>query len=100
LGLITYVKSFFKPVIKQANKKISLVIRGILFEGKTNEDILSQVNNYINHLRRRLYNDFYDAAFMKSAGNLHGKWNLGIVMMNNTRKTLEALESFYEKNSL
>lgn len=76
-----------------------LVIRGVAFQGKSEEDILSQLQGYCNYLRNKLHNDTSNAAMMQNAGNIHGKWNVGIPVMNNTRKTLEALESFYDQGS-
>lgn len=99
VGVINYFWSFIKPVIKRANGNILLVIRGIGFEGKSEKDVLSQVKSHCNYLREKLYNDVQNAVIMQNAGNIHGKWNLGISIMNNSRKTLEALESFYDKGS-
>jgi len=34
---------------------------------------------------------------MQSGSGFYNKWNTGIIMMNNAKKNLEALESFLEK---
>ncbi|HBC92105.1 MAG TPA: hypothetical protein DCZ10_04155 [Pelotomaculum sp.] len=99
VGIIYYFWSFIRPVIKRTNGNISLLIRGIGFEGRSEKDLLSQIESYCNYLREKLRSDVQNAAIMQNAGNIHGKWNLGISNMNNTRKTLEALETFYDKGS-
>lgn len=99
MKIIYYIWSFFKPVIKPNNEQILVMIRGISFLGRTREDIFRQMESYIKYLRGSLQNDFYNAAFMQGSGNIHGKWNAGIITMNNTRKTLEALEVFYQNNN-
>ncbi|MDD4587661.1 MAG: hypothetical protein PHC60_04620 [Heliobacteriaceae bacterium] len=91
--MLGYFRSFFKPVVKQTNDTIILWIRGAKFIGTNWEEIRQQVQAYSEFLRRQLNNDTGNALRMQGAGNIHGRWNVGLVMMRNTAKTLLACES-------
>ena len=58
------------------------------------DEVCKQIQLQVVSLRKQLSNDITTSAYMQSAGNINGKWNVGLVMMNNTRKTLEAFENF------
>lgn len=84
-------------MVKETNEEIKVIIRGVIFKGFSWDDLYRQIQREVDFYRKKLYSDTTNAMLMQSGSGFYGKWNTGIIMMNNARKNLEALESFLEK---
>lgn len=94
IGVIRLVWSFFKPVISRENGRLTVIIRGAVFEGSSWAEVREQVRAETEWLRRQLGRESSTATLMMLSTNSSGKSNIGGVMMGNTRSRLEAYESF------
>ncbi|EGW37654.1 hypothetical protein [Desulfosporosinus sp. OT] len=95
---ITYIKSYFKPVIKETSDQIQITIRGITLRGNSWPEIFEKVQLTIDSLKKQLNFNSSHTINMSMSSGTHGKWNVGAVMLKNTLKTLEAFQEFSDKN--
>jgi len=94
--MFSYIKSYFRPVIKEKDNNIKLFLRGIVFEAESREELCRQLQLTRDSICKKLKAEMGTTMYMHPSSNVRGKWNTGAVMMNNTRKTLEAIDDYLE----
>ncbi|MGI6435271.1 MAG: hypothetical protein ACOX0F_07920 [Syntrophomonadaceae bacterium] len=96
--MFDYLMSYFRPVERNKNGKIIVIIRGLRFRAETSVDIIRQIKEKIDFYRQELSNDIKNVNYSLPGGNLHGKWNPNLVIFKNDLQNLSALEDYLMKN--
>jgi hypothetical protein len=94
IGLLDYVKSFFTTVTHFEDGKVTLMIRGVTFQGHSWTNVREKVRSEAERMRRQLADDSALATRMMPTTNQLGRINVGVVRMKGTLVQLEAYEKF------
>jgi hypothetical protein len=95
-----YLMSYFKPVERKKNGKIIVIIRGLRFQADNGADIISQIKKKIDFYRQEMSNDLKNVSYSLPGGNLHGKWNLNLVIFKNDIQNLNGFEDYLLKKAM
>ncbi|MGI6435287.1 MAG: hypothetical protein ACOX0F_08000 [Syntrophomonadaceae bacterium] len=98
--MFDYLMSYFKPVERKKNGKIIVIIRGLRFQADTGADIISQIKKKIDFYRQEMSNDLKNVSYSLPGGNLHGKWNLNLVIFKNDIQNLNGFEDYLLKKAM
>lgn len=97
--MFDYFLSYLKPVKRIKNGEIVIKIRGITFKSTSWDDLIKQIELELEFNRRRLSDEMINTGYMMSSTSTHGKWNVGAIILKNTLKNVQALETFLNKNN-
>lgn len=98
--MFDYLMSYFKPVERKKNGKIIVIIRGLRFQADNGADIISQIKKKIDFYRQEMSNDLKNVSYSLPGGNLHGKWNLNLVIFKNDIQNLNGFEDYLLKKAM